>query len=191
MQSRRRLPALAAALIVTFACAGDAAADSASDAFVARINKVLATAKPGDSESSRSMCSNLADAAFDLGAMAPAASKGAWPKFNASQRAAFRAALERRIASDCRSRSRDIAGKTMAVVGERQGEGGDRFIAVRAKDGGGRQLIWRVHVGSSGLRAVDVTVDGKSLAITIEKDAKALLQKAGGDLQQFVKLMGG
>lgn len=191
MQSRRRLPALAVVLIATFGAVGEAAADSAGDAFVARINKVLATAKPGDGASTRSMCSNLADAAFDLGAMAPAVSAGAWPKFNGSQRAAYRAAIVRRIAGDCQSRSRDIAGKTMAVVGERQGEGGDRFIAVRAKDGGGRQLIWRVRAGSGGLRAVDVTVDGKSLAVTIGKDAKALLQKAGGDLQQFVKLMGG
>jgi len=191
MQSRRRLPVLAVVLVAAFAGAGDAMADSASDAFVARINKVLGKTKPGDADSIRSGCSSLVDVAFDIDAMAPVVSAGVWPKFNGNQRSAYRAAIERRIAGDCRSRSGDIAGKTMAVAGERQGERGDRFIAVRATEGGGRQLIWRVRAGSGGLRAVDVTVDGKSLAVTMERDAKALLQKAGGDLQQFVKLMGG
>lgn len=191
MGQGRLFPAKATALLAAAVWAGGAWADAAGDEFVARVNAVLSKTEPGGAAGLRAACAALVDTAFDIGAIAPAVSAGTWPKLNGKQRAAYRAAVERRIARDCRSRSRDIAGKTMQAVGERSGDGGDRFIAVRDVNGGGRQLIWRVRAGAGRLRAVDVTVDGRSLAVTIEKDARALLQKAGGDLQQFVTLMGG
>lgn len=190
MKTGLRLPAIMT-LAVLAAFSGTARADPASDAFVAKVNAVMGKISPGNAGELRSACAALVGSSFDVGAMAPTVSAGTWAKLNAKQRATLRVALERRIAGDCRARGRDIAGKTMEVVGERGGDSGDRLIAVRAADGRGRQLIWRLRAGSGGLRAVDVTVDGKSLAVTVEKDARVLLQKAGGDLQQFVKLMGG
>ena len=88
---------------------------------------------------------------------------------------------------DCVSRSRDFAGQAMELVGVRTGEGGDRFVAVKGK---GRTAIWQVR-GKSRLRAVDVSVSGRSLVVAAQKDAKRILQNSGGDLQALIDSVGG
>jgi ABC-type transporter MlaC component len=160
----------------------EAASDGAVDDFVARVNATVGSLKPGDAAGARAACTRLVEQAFDIDAMAPVTSAGAWPRMNAAQKKAYRAGLARRAVRDCASRSRDFAGQTMQLVGVRTGEGGDRFIAVKGKS---RTAIWQVR-GAGRLRAVDVSVSGRSLVVAAQKDAKRVLQNSGGDLQALI-----
>ena len=122
----------------------------------------------------RAACATLVGQAFDIDAMAPAIVAEAWDRMDAGQRAAYSRGLARRAAADCASHGSEIAGNAVEFVGVRDGEGGDRLIAVKQSKGRGRTVIWRVRQGSGGaLKAVDMTVDGRSLAASARSDAKA------------------
>ena len=176
------LALVGATCIFSTASAGDWAVDD----FVGRVNATVGSLEPGDAAGARAACARLVDQAFDIDAMAPAASAGAWPRMSAAQKTAYRNGLAQRIASDCVPRSLDFAGQAMELVGVRQGEGGDRFVAVRAK---GKTVIWQVR-GSSRLRAIDVSANGRSLVIAAQRDAKAILKNSGGDLQALINSVG-
>jgi ABC-type transporter MlaC component len=175
--------ALAFVAAAGFSAAAAATSDRAVDDFIRRLNATVGSLKPGDTAAARSACARLVDQAFDIDAMAPATSAGAWQRMNAAQKAAYRNGLTKRVARDCVSRSRDVAGQTMELVGVRLGEGGDRFVAVKAE---GKTVIWQVR-GSARLRAVDVSANGRSLVIAAQRDAKAILKNSGGDLQALIK----
>lgn len=170
------------------------AAEPAIDDFVGRVNATIGSLKAGDTGGVATACARLVDRAFNLDAMAPVTSAGAWSRMSQAQKAAYRAVLSRRAVSDCRDHSGDFAGKTMRLVGVRQGDGGDRFVAVKAAkaDGSGRILIWRVRPDGNGrLRAVDVSVNGRSLSAQAAGEAKRILQNSGGDPQALIDAVAG
>lgn len=177
----RSLSALAFVATICFsniAWAGDGGVDD----FVGRVNATIGSLKAGDAAGARAACAKLVGQIFDIDAMAPATSAGAWQRMGTAQKAAYRKGLVRRIEGDCESRSRDFAGQAMDLVGVRQGEGGDRFVAVKSN---GKTVIWQVR-GSGSLRAVDVSANGRSLVIAAQRDAKVVLKNSGGDLQALI-----
>lgn len=185
--TRSALKSFVLSIALCIAGAGAAAADAAVDAFVGQINATIGSISPGDPAGASSACTRLIRQSFDLDAMAPTASAGTWKRMNSAQRSAYRSGLARQAARDCASRSGEFAGQKMQFVGVRTGDGGDRFIAVKAK---GRTLIWRVR-GSGRLRAIDLTVNGRSMVNAAQREAKAILQRSGGDLQALIKSVGG
>ena len=166
-------------------------ADSAVAAFVARINATVASVKPGDQTAIRAACASLVKRAFDFNAMAPVIVADAWKRMNAGQRAAYTRGLARRAASECASRGSEIAGNTVEIIGVRDGGGGDRVVAVKQSKGRGRTVLWQVRKGSGGLKAVDMTVDGRSLATSARRDAKDVLKRTDGDLAALIRSVGG
>lgn len=184
-----RLMAAMAAAVASPAQAIEAAGDVA--AFVEHINAVVAPAKPGDRKAIRAACAMLVEQAFDIAAMAPTITDGAWRRMSGAQRQAYVRGLSRRAASDCASHGREIAGNTVELVGVRTGDSGDRLIAVRQSKGRGRTVVWRVRTGSDGvLRAVDMTVDGRSLAASARRDARDVLDKTDGNVIALLRSVG-
>ena len=116
--------------------------------------------------------------------MAPAIVAEAWQRMNAGQRAGlFAAAWPGARRADCASHGSEIAGNAVELVGVRDGDGGDRLIAVKQSKGRGRTVIWQVRQGSGGaLKAVDMTVDGRSLAARRAATPRAVLKKTGGNV---------
>jgi ABC-type transporter MlaC component len=52
-------------------------------------------------------------------------------------------------------------------------------------------VIWRVRQKSGGaLKAVDMTVDGRSLAGSARRDAKAILKKTNGNVIALLRSVG-
>jgi ABC-type transporter MlaC component len=185
--------AIAAAVLATFGC-GAQAVEAGADvaAFVKQINAVVAPVKPGDRKAIRAACDSLVEQAFDIAAMAPDISAGAWKRMNAEQRGAYVRGLSRRAASDCASHGSEVAGNTVELIGVRQGESGDRLVAVKQSKGRGRTVIWRVREGPGGsLKAVDMTVDGRSLAASARRDAKNVLKKTDGNVIALIRSVGG
>jgi ABC-type transporter MlaC component len=180
------------AAVLLAAPSGAAEADGAVTTFVDRINAVVAPVKPGDRTAIRAACAALVEQAFDIDAMAPAVTEEAWRRMNGKQRAAYVRGLSDRAASDCAAHGSEIAGNTVELVGVREGESGDRLVAVRQSKGRNRTVIWRVRKGPGGmLKAVDMTVDGNSLAASARRDAKNVLKKTGGDVTALVRSVGG
>jgi ABC-type transporter MlaC component len=165
--------------------------DGAVSAFVDRINATVAPVAPGDGKAIRAACATLVSQAFNIGAMAPDIVPEAWVRMDAGQRAAYSRGLAKRAADDCVSHGGEIAGNTVELVGVRAGEGGDRLIAVKQSKGRGRTVIWRVRRGSGGaLKAVDMTVDGRSLVASARSDAKAILKKTDGNVVALLRSVG-
>lgn len=190
-----RIASAAAVLALsTLALTGNASADAAVDEFVNRVNATIGSVKPNDAAGARAACSRLVQQAFNLDAMAPVTSAGTWTKMSAEQKKDYRKGLAARASGDCSERRKEFAGQSMELVGVRNGKSGDRFVAVRGvKQGGGtgRTLIWQVRAEGGRLRAVDLSVNGRSLALAAQRDAKAVLQKSGGDLQALIRSVGG
>jgi ABC-type transporter MlaC component len=183
---------LAAVVAMLASSAQAPAAESDVAAFVQRINKVIGSVEPGDRAAIRTACQTLVAQSFDIEAMAPSITDEAWQRMNADQRQAYAAGLARRAASDCVAHGREIAGNTVVLVGVRNGESGDLLIAVRQSGGNGRTVIWQVRSDGRGrLRAVDMTVDGRSLAASARRDARNVLEKSDGNVIALVRSVGG
>jgi len=116
----------------------------------------------------------------------------AWTRMNAEQRASYVRGLGKRASSDCASHGSEVAGNTVELVGVRRGESGDRLVAVKQSKGRGRTVVWQVRAGGDGaLKAVDMTVDGRSLAAAARRDAKNVLKKTDGNVLALIRSVGG
>jgi ABC-type transporter MlaC component len=185
---RQFLPAL-----IVAGCAMPAQAaevDARVTAFVSRINATVAPIEPGDRQAIRAACTTLVKQEFDIGAMAPDIVAEAWDRMDAGQRAAYSRGLAGRAVADCAAHGGEIAGNTVEIVGVRAGEGGDRLIAVKQSKGRGRTVIWRVRQSGGALKAVDMTVDGRSLATSARRDANAILKKSNGNVMALLRSVG-
>jgi ABC-type transporter MlaC component len=180
--------------LVVAACAMPAqavAADGAVSAFVDGINATVAPVAPGDRKAISAACATLVKQSFDIRAMAPDIAAEAWGRMDAGQRAAYTHGLARHATADCASHGGEIAGNTVEIVGVRAGEGGEQLIAVKQSKGRGRTVIWRVRQTSSGaLKAVDMTVDGRSLAGSARRDARNVLKKTNGNVIALLRSVG-
>lgn len=191
MTRKIRYLAITAGLVLATPAA-QALDQAATAAFVQRINKTVETVNPSDRTAVRAACSTLVQQAFDFEAMAVSITGEAWTRMNGKHRASYVKGLTKRAASDCTKSGREIAGNLMELVGVRAGPDGDSNLAVRQSKGKQRTVIWRVRPGAGGaLKAVDMTVDGRSLATTARRDAKRILDTYNGDVTQLVRSMGG
>ena len=168
------------------------AADGAVAAFVDRINATVARPRPGDRKAIGAACATLVEAvlrhrrdgADDRGrSLGAHGCRPARPPIRAAWPGARPATARRMAARSPATRS--------SIVGVRAGEGGDRLVAVKQSKGRGRTMIWRVREGAGGaLKAVDMTVDGRSLAASARSDAKAILKKTGGNVIALLRSVG-
>jgi ABC-type transporter MlaC component len=164
--------------------------DQAVADFVAGINHTISLVAGKGGEGAPAFCSAVIIASFDFEAMAHVTSAGAWDRMNAQQRQAYRAAFLRRARKDCTFASVKSGGETLELVGIRTTDGGDRLVATRVTEGwqNGRVIVWRVRPDTRRrLRAVDVIVDGRSMAMAGRDAAKAALDRNDGDIDALIK----
>jgi ABC-type transporter MlaC component len=186
------LKKLVLATAIAAATSAAYAADPATLAFVDRINQTVEAINPSDRSAIRAGCASLIERTFDLESMAKSITGEAWTRMSAKHRAAYVHGLAKRATGDCTKSGREIAGNLVELVGVRAAPDGDSNVAVRQSRGKQRTVIWRVRSGSGGeLKAVDMTVDGRSLATVARRDAKAILDSSGGDVTALVRSVGG
>lgn len=168
--------------------------DSAVAEFLSGINQTINqfTIKDDDNQAS-AMCASLINSFFDFGALAQVTSVGAWEKMDLHQRQAYRAGLLRRVGRECVYRNSALNGEPLKLISTRAGDGGDRLIATEiVKQGQSPSIVvWRVRPDArKRLRAIDVILDGRSLAIHARNDAKAILDRNDGDIDALIKSLG-
>jgi len=177
---------------ITVAASAAYAADPATLAFVDRINRTVEAINPSDRSAIRAGCASLIQQTFDLESMAKSITGEAWSRMSAKHRAAYVKGLAKRATGDCTRSGREIAGNEVELVGVRSAPDGDSNVAVRQSKGKQRTVIWRVRPAAGGeLKAVDMTVDGRSLATVARRDAKAILDSSDGDVTALVRSVGG
>lgn len=168
------------------------AADAAVENFVRQINAVVAAVQPGNRAAINAACVRLVAQSFDVAAMAPEITGDAWQRMNAVQRQAYTRGLAGKAASECAAHGNEMAGNTLDLIGVRNGDSGDRMVAVRQSQGSGRTVVWRVRARSGGvLKAVDMTVDGRSLAASARRDARNVLDRTDGNVMALIRSVGG
>jgi ABC-type transporter MlaC component len=169
----------------------NAGSDPAIANFVSAINKTIGQASAAvDDERAGTLCASVINAYFDFDALARVTSAGAWEKMNSRQRHAYRAAFLHRARRDCVYRDSSLRGEPLKFIGVRRAEAGDLLVATEvSKEGQSRSIVvWRVRHGSNRrLRAVDVILDGRSLAIQARDDAKLILDRNSGDVDALIK----
>jgi ABC-type transporter MlaC component len=158
--------------------------------FLAGVNHTISLVASNGGDGAPAFCGSIIIASFDFEAMARVTSAGAWDRMNAQQRQAYRAAFLRRAQKDCAFASAKSGGETLRLVGIRPTDGGDRLVATRVTEGwqSGRVIVWRVRPDARRrLRAVDVIVDGRSMAMVGRAEAKAALDRNDGDIDALIK----
>jgi ABC-type transporter MlaC component len=164
--------------------------DQAVADFLGGLNHTVSLFAGKGSDGAQAFCGSVINASFDFDAMARETSAGAWDRMSAPQRQAYHTAFLRRVERDCAFMSARSGGEVLRLVGTRTTDGGDRLVATQVTEDGqnGRVIVWRVRPDArKRLRAVDVIVDGRSMAIGIHDEAKAALDRNDGNIDALIK----
>lgn len=134
------------------------------------------------------ICARLSASLIDVDAVAKAAAARVWDRMSAAQRDAYRAAALRWITRRCVQENHDNKGEKPQIVGLREGEGGDRILAVKSEDPP-HFALWRLR-GDKRPRVVDVVVDGLSMALLLAGETNAALDHNDNDIEIAIKAIG-
>ena len=86
------------------------------------------------------------------------------------------------------TRFEDYSGQTLKVTGSEPSGATDYIVAsqVIQKDGPPVNLQWRIRKKDSGLRVVDVIVEGVSMSVTQRSDFASVIQGGGGSVNALI-----
>ncbi|MCC7166736.1 MAG: ABC transporter substrate-binding protein [Rhodospirillales bacterium] len=184
----RRFVLIAAALLALL-FAVPARADVGSDAskFVSSlaqnaIEKIAKAQLPED-ERTRVLRAMLHEN-FDMGAINAFVTGRFWRQASDAQKAEFAKTFEDYLVITWSKRFKDYGGQTMDVVGAQPpDESGAISVDTRILDQGKPiyNVTWRVRAKDGSFKAVDIVVEGVSMAITQRSDFLAKLQRDGMD----------
>jgi phospholipid transport system substrate-binding protein len=79
-------------------------------------------------------------------------------------------------------RFKDYGGQTLEVGAAQSGEGGVVAVDSKLLDPAGKpavEVTWQVRSDDKGYRAVDIVVEGVSMALTMQSDYRSVLQRDG------------
>lgn len=166
--------------------------DSVGTQFVARLNVTIKQAKAGGGDLrtiSRRVCQDLTSWALDIESMMIAASANAWERMTPAQRTAYEAAFRRSFVKECAERTADSLEGVAEFAGARNLQSGERLIATRWNpDASERTLLWQIRIeGSDKFFVTDLFVQGRSAVLASRDHAGVVLEKNGGDIDDFIK----
>jgi len=123
-------------------------------------------------------CRALMNRMLELDAMARSVASGIWEKMQASQRTAFRAAFETRMAANCVRAARDYNGAPIWLAGVRPAGEQEYLVTVGVglAAGGERMVTWRLRNVAGRIRAVDIIADGRSVVAAERSEYAAILR---------------
>jgi phospholipid transport system substrate-binding protein len=112
-----------------------------------------------------------------------------WTQASAEQRAAFLTAFEDFIVNSYAARFSQYSGESLRVLDERaDGESGHAVNSQILRPSAPPVLVqWRVRDAESGLKIVDVVIEGVSLAITQRSEFASVIQQNGGRIDPLIE----
>lgn len=195
MAIRHRAPfiVLAPLLLATLSAPTGRAAprEGRQDAKIAQIvAQITRSAKElaGESDdAAREICARSAASLMDLDAVVKVSSEDIRDKMTPAQRAAYREAAIEWIVRRCVRENRDNEGEEPQVMGVRQGESGDRLLALKTEEPP-HFVIWRLR-GEEKPRVVDLIMDGVSMALTLRDETNARLRQVDNNVDAMIKTL--
>lgn len=190
--SRRRVGALAlgAGLSATVGLPAFAVSTKDAEAFVTTMIaelRALVQAGRGDAAGAASFLS-LLEARASIDAVGKFAVGRAWRDMSAAQQGAYKTAFRNYISRTYQRRFREYAGEDIVVTGSTDAGAKGVLVASSLVRSGGKPLVveWLVDDRSGKTLLSDIVFEGVSLAITLRETFGGMIEKRGGDLDQFI-----
>ncbi len=175
-------------IFLAFSNVRPAKADQLTDPKVKEIFNLInksVTDLAGRSETEAAeICGRVISSIMDLDAVVKAGSVRIWAQMTPAQRIAYSQAAQRWAVRNCVQRNKDDKGTPMEFAGLRRGEGGDKLLATRSEEPT-HLAIWRLR-GTSKLRAVDLLLDGVSMALQLRDETNTLLDQTNNDIDKAI-----
>jgi hypothetical protein len=162
-----RLGALVAAAVL---CATGAHAQADPQSYLAAWQaRAQAIGAAADATAAAARCDGLSRSLLDVPALAAAAARQAAVTVTPARQPALVAAVQGFIRKSCVASRAQSAGVTLTLLGMRMGSDGAMLVTADAATakGDARRVTWRLRPGAAGLRAIDLTVNGASLAAEV------------------------
>ncbi len=181
-----------AAFLAVFSFAGGASAiaDTKADAgtFVTsladRAINGIGRAQIDDEERAKRLRVLLVES-FDMAAIDRFVTGRFWKSASEAQQKEFARLFEDLLVYTWSKRFREYSGQSLEIVGSQpQDESGAWPVETRILDENKKPIInvtWRVRQDGGGFKAVDIVVEGVSMAVTQRSDILAVLQREGMD----------
>jgi ABC-type transporter MlaC component len=165
-----------------------AALDPKIKEIVAAIHRNGAELAGRSDDEAASICGRIAESLIDMDAVVKTGSARVFEQMSPAQRDAYRAAALRWTIKKCVQQNRDNKGEKMQLVGLREGESGDKMLAMRSEQPP-HFVIWRLRAGKK-LRVADILVDGVSMTLGLRNETNSLLDKSNGDIDAATTSLG-
>jgi phospholipid transport system substrate-binding protein len=125
---------------------------------------------------------------FDVQAIGKFALGTYWRDASDSQKKEYMSLFEDMIVQTYTTRFEDYSGQQLKVGGAEPSGSTDYIVIsqVVQKDGPPVNLQWRVRKKDSGLRIVDVVVEGVSMSVTQRSDFASVIQNGGGKIDALL-----
>jgi ABC-type transporter MlaC component len=134
------------------------------------------------------ICRRISASMIDTDAVVKFTSARIWDRMTPSQRNAYREAALRWTVRKCVEQNRDNKGEKPQVVGLREGESGDRMLAMRIEQPS-HFVIWRLR-GTRQLRVADIIMDGVSMTLLLRDETNSELDHNHDDIDAMIKIVG-
>ena len=125
---------------------------------------------------------------FDIQTIGKFAMGTYWKDASDTQRKEYLDLFENTLVSAYTTRFEDYSGQALKVHGFTNSGATDFIVASRViqKDGPAINLEWRVRKEDSGLKIVDVVVEGISMSVTQRSDFSSVIQHGGGNIDTLL-----
>jgi phospholipid transport system substrate-binding protein len=172
----------------------EAAADSASSPpaqFVQSLGNTALmslTGKNMDRKTREDRVRKILHDNFDTAAIGKFALGTYWREASDNQRKEYMSLFEDMVVQTYTTRFEDYSGQKLKVAGSEPSGPADYIVSsqVIQKDGPPVNLQWRVRKEDSGLRVVDVVVEGVSMSVTQRSDFSSVIQNGGGSIDALL-----
>jgi hypothetical protein len=154
--------------------------------YVARVENALRGLERSADRHTR--CAAFVDEALDVAAIGRSVVVALGDRLPARLHASFEAAVRVRLARECVRLAEDQQGANIEIVAT-PGQGRVTTRSILAS-GATRIVRWRLVAGGPwGLRASEVSGDGRSLVGTLRDEAEAALGTTGGDAEAMIRVL--
>lgn len=184
LNKRSFLKAAAAVATTAMAPRVSFADDDSAQAFIQTLgNRAIQTfSQKADKAQSKEKFRTLLSEGFDLPYIARLVVARHWNAASEAQRAEYVKLFERIIIDTYAGRFAEYAGETFKITGSVSAGGGDTNVGTQILRPSGPPIAveWRVRKGGSGLKIIDVAVEGVSMVVTQRSEYAAVIEAAGG-----------
>ena len=136
----------------------------------------------------RQTCKDFVGSAMDINAIAEVVAGAMTTKPSEAQTVRLKAVLKSRFQHECEELRGDFGNRALHILGGRQ-KGGLWIVTTRTSSSNGkdRTIVWKLKSGGSwGMRAEDMSVDGRGVIATLLAEINNRLPDGNGNIDEAI-----